>query len=286
MPLPSRPTASLWILALLFVISLRFGGWSSIQWIRRTCSFLAGILLLPWQPTAAALELHLIDVGHGTCAVLRAPGLPALIFDAGSLQRSGIYQEALAPLLADWEVTRPWVLLSHDDRDHTSGLPKLIERYPPSLWIGALPQHLGERLAHASRHLDLAYGQQQIQIGPPGGPLGLHLLRGSDQNGNEGSRSLLVSWRDERILLAGDADGSGLRQMLAKKWLLGPMRLLLFPHHGSQTPHLSPLLAQARPTQIWISAASERPAVAAELDRRALKWLSTGAEGCLALRLP
>ena len=286
LPLPARPALFYWSLWALVLLGLVGRGRVRLGSVRRAACLLAGAGLLPWSAAPAGLELHLLDVGHGTAAVLRAPGLPALIFDAGSLQRRGLYREALAPLLARWEVSRPWVFLSHGDRDHHSGLPKLLERYPPSRWMGALPPHQGERLAHVSPREDLDSGLQILPLGAPGGPLSLRWMRAQPQEGNEGSRSLLVRWRGQGLLLAGDAEGEGLQRMLSDSWLRGPLRLLLFPHHGSETPHLNALLAQSQPMEIWISCSRARPPVAAELDRRELPWRSTGASGTLALRLP
>ena len=286
LPLPFRPTLYYWGLWGLACLGLGGLGRVPVPKLRRAACLVAGLGLLPWSAAPSGLELHVIDVGHGTAAVLRAPGLPALIFDGGSLQRRGLYAEALAPLLARWEVTRPWVFLSHGDRDHHSGLPKLLERYPPARWMGALPPHLGERLAHGSEHLDLDSGLQELYWGAPGGPLSLQWMRALPLQDNEGSRSLGVTWRGQKLLLAGDAEGDGLRLMLSNSWLEGPLRLLLFPHHGSETPHLGALLAQSQPTEIWISAARERPPVALELERRGLRWSSTGASGSLALCLP
>ena len=78
--------------------------------------------------------------------------------------------------------------------------------------------------------------------------------------GNEGSRSLEVRWRGERLLLCGDAEQDGLAAILALETRSGPLRLLLFPHHGSDTPLLGRLL-RSPPEEVWISSGG-RPAVA------------------------
>ena len=56
---------------------------------------------VPVKQAGAALAVeHALDVGHGTAIALRGPGVPALVFDAGSRDRRSVYEEALAPLLA------------------------------------------------------------------------------------------------------------------------------------------------------------------------------------------
>jgi beta-lactamase superfamily II metal-dependent hydrolase len=69
---------------------------------------------------------------------------------------------------------------------------------------------------------------------------------------------------------------------LRRELVDGPFSVILLPHHGSSTPWLGRLLDAARPASVWISS-SERPAVAAELDRRELPWRWTGRDGPLEL---
>ena len=282
-PLPPRPALLIWIGVALVFAALR-----GVRGARRAAAGLWAILLLPWSAGPSGLELHALDVGHGTAVVARTPGLDALIFDAGSRDRRGVWEEALAPLLARLEVARPWVVLSHADRDHDSALPRLLARYPAALQVGAPGAQSDVRPAHVRRplrspSLDLLAGRLEIRV--PDLDLGLALIRGVCAGGNEGSRSLELTWKGERILLAGDAEERGLLAALQEGSLRGPARLALMPHHGSESPFLWAFLARLDPREVWISAA-EVPPIAAELERRGLLWRWTGRDGSLALRLP
>ena len=106
-----------------------------------------------------------------------------------------------------------------------------------------------------------------------------------DRRGNEGSGTLEIRWRDQLLILSGDAEGEGLATMLDEGWLRGSARLLLYPHHGSETPFLGPLLGRLTPAEVWISSGTP-PAVAAELDRRGVAWRGTARDGALSLTLP
>jgi len=276
-PLPPRPTALLFGLVALGFVALE------VRRLRRPVLAGWALVLFPWSLAPAGLELHALDVGHGSAIALRAPGLPALVFDAGSRDRRGLYQEALAPLLRTWDVARVTFALSHAHMDHQSGLPRLIERFPPALYLGARPAHVAERLPHDTLRLDAGPGRTHLATAAPEVPLELAWLRGDNRTGNEGSRSLEVRWRGERLLLCGDAEEDGLAAILALEPDSRPLRLLLFPHHGSDTP-LSGRLLRSPPEEIWISV-SRRPAVAAELERRGLRWRWTGRDGPLALYL-
>ena len=272
--LPPRPAA-----ALLVATALAFIGLGR-AWARRAAALSVGILLLPWSAAPRGLELHLLDVGHGSAAVLRAPGVEALVFDAGSRDRRALASEALLPLLAHWEVARVSVVLSHPDHDHASGLPRLSERVPIARWLGAEPAQGPVRLPHEAEQLDLAAGR--LECGAPCPGLSLALLRGSSVAGNEGSRALEVVWRGERLVLLGDAEEAGLAGLPLES---GALRLLLAPHHGSDAPAFGALLGRCPPAEVWVSASADPP-VARELERRGIAWRWTGRDGPLALGLP
>jgi competence protein ComEC len=273
--LPERPQAALLAASALALAALRSG-----PCVRRGAALAWGLLLLPWTPAPAGLELVALDVGHGTALALRAPGAGVWVFDAGSRDRRGVGPLALGPLLARWDPGRVAVVLSHDQVDHAGGLGWIVERRPPWLWAGALPAPLGERLPHTTRRLDATAGRVELPVPRSSGGLSLALLRGLARSGNEGSRSLLVAWQGHRALLSGDAEQEGLRALLARGDLIGPLEVLVAPHHGSHTPWLGALLDATRPREVWVSAPG-RPPVAEELARRRIAWRSTGLEGPL-----
>lgn len=277
--LPQRPGVLLGVVAGLALLSLR---WRTGSLPGRLAALGGALLLLPWSPAPAGLEVHALDVGHGTCVVLRGPGLGGLVFDAGSRDRPYVAREALAPLLAHWEVARPVGVLSHDHRDHRNALEWLLERTPPRIWMGALPARMRERLPHDCVRIDTEPGGIALDL--EDGPR-LLLARGVAGRGNEGSRWLRVVWRGRSVLLGGDAEAEGLDAALGAGLLEGPVEVLLLPHHGSDTPWLGALLDSARPRRAWVSSGG-LPAVAAELDRRDLPWTWTGEEGGTALFLP
>jgi competence protein ComEC len=276
-PLPPRPTLLVTAASGLWFASIRLRAplWG------RAAALALGLVTLPWAATPSSLEIMACDVGHGTAVLLRAPGGEVWVFDAGSRDRTGVGREALGPTLAAWEAHRIHVVASHSDRDHTAGLPWLVSRYPPAVWVGALPAPFmggGERLPHTTLVLDVREGALELPARPP---LRAALLRGCPLAGNEGSRSLLLEVDRERVLLCGDAEGEGLARtlgLLSRSEARGG--LLLLPHHGSDSPWLVPLLEHFQPAETWVSTAAP-PAVARELDRRGLPWRWTGRDGVL-----
>ena len=105
---------------------------------------------------------------------------------------------------------------------------------------------MSERLAHDCERIDLRRGRTRLASSADD-DFDAYLLRGLEQAGNEGSRSVEVRSGGRRILLCGDAEGEGLLRQLKAGHLEGPYDLVLFPHHGSETPWLGPFLDATRP---------------------------------------
>ncbi|MEO6708322.1 MAG: hypothetical protein ABI054_04995, partial [Planctomycetota bacterium] len=150
-------------------------------------------------------------------------------------------------------------------------------------WAGALSAPLAERLPHTCPRLDLSQGS--ILLPEMAQDLRISLLRGAALAGNEGSRSLLLEFGGQTVLLCGDAEEAGLAAQLRNRLFPGPCAALLAPHHGSASGHIGALLDICAPALVWISG-SGVPGLAAELDRRAIRWRSTADSGSIAWRPP
>jgi competence protein ComEC len=285
--LPPRPFALLVAAAITAILVFRRAGARRHGGrLARATAAVWAVLVLPWTARPRALEIHALDVGHGTALVLFSPGGGVWIFDAGSRDRPGVDREALGPLLRRAEAREVGVVLSHADRDHDGALPWIVERFPPRLWAGALPAHLAARLPHTCASVDLSRGRTSLpDLDRGGSGLEIEISRGLDEPGNEGSCVLEVLWGEERLVLCGDAEEEGLAAWLRERPARAPARLLLLPHHGSDTVELGRILAAVRPREAWISA-SGSPVLGPELDRRGLAWKSTSIDGCLELVLP
>ncbi len=275
-PLPPRPWP--WIVALTvlsFLLLTRRPGPRPRTWI-----LTLGLYALLMRPAGAdsqgAPELVLLDVGHGTAALLRVPGEGVWLFDAGSKDRVGV-ATAVGEQLRRWQTRELAVVVSHRDRDHSSAMPWILERWPARLAAGALEATAG----WTGSAIDLERGRVQL---PTRGLLELYLLRGTAAEGNEGSRCLEVRLGSWSALLTGDAEQDGLAGLLQGDLLRGPYDLLLLPHHGSQTPHLQALLERCTPRRIWVSCGAPA-ALGPELTRRGLNWTSTRLEGGLRTHL-
>jgi competence protein ComEC len=280
-PLPPR---SAWLVAAacaLTFVALRRGLASGPG---RVAALAWAIVLVPASPTSARVEVRALDVGAGTAVVLEGPGLGTWVFDAGSRDRQDVAREALGPLLRRLDPGTIGVVLSHADRDHDGALGWLVERYPPRCFAGALPARLVERLPHDSARLALETGALRLAGGADTALVLERALPGLASD-NEASYALLLEARGERALFFGDAEERGLDAWLAHARPARPTRLVLWPHHGSESDRLDALVRATRPAEVWISAAG-RPPASRELERRAIETKCTARDGPLFLRLP
>lgn len=242
------------------------------------------VLLVPWSLRPRGWRLDLLDVGHGTCAVLRGPTGPTWIFDAGSRDRARVGSAALGPLLAAEETARVAVVLSHSDADHSEALAWLCDRYTPERWLGAQPAPARGRAVAPEAGLDLSGAASGLRF--PSDVAGdWSLLRGLERADNEGSRTLLADLGTARIVLHGDAVEDGLAVLLERAEMNQGCDLLLWPHHGDASEWTSKLLARSAPREVWISSSGAAP-VERELTRRGVPWRSTGREGPLRREWP
>lgn len=241
-------------------------------------------LFVPWAgpfvPSASsdgAWRIDALDVGAGTAVLVQGPDGALLVFDGGSRDRSRVARNALGPSIRAREVRRPTVVLSHDDRDHSGALGWLLERHPPLRWIGACPPRFDERLPDDCPRVDVAEGALVTTWSRGARVI---VWRGSESDGNEGSRTVALEMDGARVLLCGDAEEEGLRGLLSSGALDGPWDVVLLPHHGSDGAHVGPFLDATRPREAWISGGGPTRVVD-ELDRRGIAWRATWRDGPL-----
>jgi beta-lactamase superfamily II metal-dependent hydrolase len=285
--LPPRPFALLLAASALAVAAYRrLGTRRDGAFPARGAALFAAVLLLPWSARPAAIEIHALDVGGGTAVALRTPGGAVWVFDAGSRDRPGVDREALGPLLRRFDARGIGVVVSHTDRDHDGALPWVLERFPPRVFAGALSAHIAERLPHGTARIEPMRGRTKLPSldrGEDG--ITLEISRSVETAGTEGSFTLEILAAGELLVLCGDAEEEGLSAWIRERPWRAPARLLLLPHHGSQTEHLGRLLLSVRPAEVWISGAGP-PVLGPELDRRRIPWLATAIEGPLRRTIP
>lgn len=125
---PSLPEmAALYALegALLFI-------WYRRWWKTGIRAGLFLALVLFFLPSDRKLRVTMLDVGQGDGILVEMPGGESVLIDGGSTSRSGVGQYVIAPALKYYGIAEiDYMIATHMDADHISGLSELLEMgYP------------------------------------------------------------------------------------------------------------------------------------------------------------
>lgn len=205
---------------------------------------------------SADLDAVVLDVGQGQCVLLASRGRFALV-DCGSGNGWISAGEAAADYLASMGCRRlDYLILTHYDFDHVSGVAGLSNR----LDIGTLLAPEGrnsaglreavlsaaEKSGAASAFVEetqiLFLGGAVLTVYPPAG-------EGGD---NEEGISVLASAGELDLLITGDMDSATERRLLASH-SLPDIEVLVAGHHGSKYSTSEELLQCLRPEAACIS---------------------------------
>ncbi|MDL1959775.1 MAG: DNA internalization-related competence protein ComEC/Rec2 [Deltaproteobacteria bacterium] len=202
-----------------------------------------------------SLRLHVIDIGQGTSQVVELPKGKLMVMDGGGLRSPyfDIGERVVAPFIRHLGYRKiDIIVLSHPEQDHMGGLAALVRQFPVGeLWTnddiskGLSWRRLIEACAQRGvRHRVWQEGRTDhigdvmLEIWPSTGCEG---ARG--RNGR--SLVLELDYGKHSILLTGDI-GRAREQCLLKEGI-GPVDVLVVPHHGSKTSSSSEFVGQIHP---------------------------------------
>ncbi|TWU30950.1 ComEC/Rec2 family competence protein [Novipirellula artificiosorum] len=264
--LPSPPV---WWVVLFYVVmvgslSLRHpkASWFRYAWIPLWGLIAWGLATTPSPLPDDSLEATFVDVGHGTCVVLRDSSDRVWLYDCGRLANSNGSSRDIDTTLWSMGVTGlDAIFLSHADTDHYNALPGILRRFQVDLIVSP-PGILAEReiglvairqaiQAHAVPIQEVAAGDRVT--GFRSGVSVLHPPRfeigGSD---NAKSMVLQINHGGEVLILPGDLERPG-TDVLIKQRRPPPGGVLMAPHHGSLTMDAKSILQWSRPAEVIVS---------------------------------
>lgn len=194
-------------------------------------------------PTSDELRVTFLAVGHGGCAVLETPDGRVILYDIGSMSGPDITARIVAPYLWHRGIRRiDEIFLSHADMDHFNGLPDLLSMFAVGQ-ISWTPTFADRHTAGVHYVLEAVERRGiPVRIVAAGdwfqaGAVTFQVLHPPLQGppGSENTRSLvlLVRYAQQQVVLTGDLEGMG--QELVQRWSVGPVAVLMAPHHGGKT---------------------------------------------------
>jgi competence protein ComEC len=260
-------------------------------------------MILAWsmatrQPPlpAGQMEAIFVDVGHGTCVVLRLDDDKVWLYDCGRLGNESYSSRGIDSVLWSLGVTRlEGVFLSHADADHFNALPGVLRRFdvrevlvPVGLFNDLAPGlkvvhdlivRRGLPIVELSSGARVRTGRQILRLlHPPSIGIG-----GSD---NANSLVLRIDRGGHSLVLPGDLESPG------TEWLIEsdrprPGGVLMAPHHGSLSEDTTAVLHWSRPAEVIVSGGrrAERPEVEAMLSQTGSSVHITSHAGSIRVRL-
>lgn len=209
-----------------------------------------------------SIEATFVDVGHGTCVILRFDEDDVWLYDCGRLGNDSGSSRDIDVSLWKLGVTHlSGVVLSHADADHFNGLPGVLRRFsvdriitPPGMLDEPEPalQRVRQAIDDSGAAVsELAGGAEMTCSGHPVSVLHPPLQRvaGSD---NANSLVLRIDCGGKVLLLPGDLEPPGTR-LLVSVPRPPPGGLLMAPHHGSLRMDAASVLQWSRPRETIVS---------------------------------
>jgi competence protein ComEC len=278
-------------------------------WIRkrRLRTAVAGITILAaavqvasWYVERAGgdeLRVTFLSVGQGDSTVVELPGGRVILVDGGGLSTTfDVGERVIAPFLLRRKIlTVDSVVLTHPDFDHYGGLSYIIDRFGvKEVWTngsrgGGSRYHRFQRACRggakqvlARRGVRRLAGGVEIAV--------LHPPRAGTDDSNDASVVVRLAYAGVGILLTGDLERDGERELVGRGGDLHST-ILKVPHHGSRTSSTALLLEAVAPRLAIVSVGHRNryrmphPDVVERYRSRSIAVLRTDRDGAVEIRV-
>ena len=230
-------------------------------------------------------RMETLDVGQGLATLLVKNG-HGVLYDTGASWGSGSMAETeILPYLQRQGIVLDWLILSHDDNDHSGGARAVLNAFPAVQFMSPSHKDYGQQNQPEIDRTFCYKGRQwqwqglQFEVVSP--PAVVARANNTD--------SCVIVVRDEqyRILLTGDADLAAERQFSAH---LEQIDVLQVGHHGSKTSTGEDLVQQIKPKLAVISSGRWNPwhfphhSVTARLQRAQSAVENTAVSGQISVK--
>ena len=215
----------------------------------------------------APLRLTVVDVGHGSSALIQLPDGRNMIYDAGSLGSAEYGARNIAGVLWSERIEHvDAVILSHADVDHFNALAPLTDQFSigvvyisrqmkasQSNAVAAMVEVLNEKripIRELAAHDRLLTGESCSArvLGPP--------IHGTGGNDNSDSVVLMLEYLGKKVLLPGDLERAGLSLLFEQEAI--DFDIVVAAHHGSKNSHPAKFMEWSTPEFVAISGGRKR----------------------------
>lgn len=259
----------------------------------------ASVLLLTaeWQRLPDdKLRIALLDIGQGDSILITTPSHQRILVDGGP---DLSLLERLGEELPFFERSIDLLILTHQDSDHITAFPALLERYTIDRILLTGTANMNSRyeafldaanrsgseiiIAQADHDLDLGGGVLLDVLWPKQSLFGEKV-----KETNNASLVAKLTYKDHEILLTGDIEEKTEEELLKAGYDLRA-DILKVPHHGSKTSSSTGFLLAVDPDLALISVGRENtyghphPLVLARYEALGIPVRRTDKEGKVEL---
>ena len=241
------------------------------------------------------LRLTCLDVRHGSAIFIEFPDGKNLLYDCGSFSNYDIGKWVVAPFLWKQKTKKiDTVIISHQDMDHCSGLPSIMERFKIGTLLTTRRCSLSEtgnellQMAKANgikTGLIMAgdgitgYKDAKISIlNPPSDPVVATRL-----SVNDASSVLKIDCFGYSILLCADIEEDGIDTLVLYHKNDINSDIIIVPHHGRYSENSNILANHVNPGYAIISAKDQGPSESTLNSYKNAKILQTGRSGAITI---
>ncbi|MCP1102286.1 DNA internalization-related competence protein ComEC/Rec2 [Aequitasia blattaphilus] len=222
------------------------------------------ILLVGTKFYEPEFQVTMVDVGQGDGIFIREKFGGNIFIDGGSSTEEKVGQYQMEPFLKYKGVrSLDYVLISHGDSDHYSGILEMIQRKKSSIPIRNLVLPAGYREDESLLMLAEEGGKAGIKILEMGEGDRIQIRNliltcwapAQDKTGkssNEDSMVLSLNYKEFSMLFTGDLEGPN--ELLVGKKVKGNYDVLKVAHHGSKNGTSADFLKNVKPKVALISA--------------------------------
>ena len=237
-------------------------------------------------PSGDYLEVIFLDVSHGEAIFVRTPDGKTLLIDGGSIEIENVGKRVLLPFLRSRGVRKlDYLLVTHFELDHYSGLTELVRRMPVGqiLWRPVVRDSIDEPLAGFFSMVEAkkiptreVKAGDVIEISPR---INFRLVSPAPElvaaramSENDASIVAKLSYGSSSWLLCGDIE-SGMEWLLLNEEPGLESTVIKVPHHGSATSSSEKFIEAVYPRAAVISCGrfSPKPRAFSEVVQRYLK---------------
>jgi len=239
----------------------------------------------PDRPEPGGYRLTLLDVGQGLAAVIETRH-KTLVYDTGARISASFDMGAavIAPYLHARGIRHlDALIVSHGDNDHIGGAWSLLDKFTVNtLYTSVVSRFKNNPAVNCMAGQQWQWDGVVFEMVAP-------VVAGDKENDN--SCVLRVSTEGGRVLLTGDIEAEGERQLLQRGAASIASEVLIVPHHGSKTSSTEAFVEAVNPRWALIPAGYlnrfgfPHPTVMARYREHDVSIMNSGEDGAITVQV-